>query len=121
MQNSERQAYASRQLRCSNCNDVQETKWMQLRTKEGYRAIHCSKCGKQERTLMHPCQCGVICHQCLIHRVDPLVHASKKGIKKRKVAPVRKKKMLSSTRRATLVLVAKKKSQKESCLQDEFE
>ena len=33
--------YASRMLACTNCGQRQETSWMQLRTRQGYRAVHC--------------------------------------------------------------------------------
>ena len=55
---------------------------MQLYTHEGFRGIHCKSCGRQERCLYNECQCGTVWHQCLKHRVDPPVHASRKGIKK---------------------------------------
>ena len=32
----------NRMLTCMRCNQPQETKWMQLRTPLGYRAIHCT-------------------------------------------------------------------------------
>ena len=44
-----RPAYDSRVLQCSRCGTPQETKWMQLRMDNGYRAIHCKQCKKQER------------------------------------------------------------------------
>ena len=91
--------YSSRMIACNRCGLQQETKKMQLRTAEGYRAIHCKGCGKQERTSRNHCQCKVIWHQCDTHRVDPEVHASRKGLKDpMKGASVDTK--LSSTRKA---------------------
>ena len=52
---------------------------MQLRTSEGFRAVHCRTCGKQERCLRNRCQCGSIWHQCVLHRVDPSEHTSRKA------------------------------------------
>ena len=74
--------YASRMLKCTTCQETQETRTMQLYTHEGFRGIHCKSCGRQERCLYNECQCGTVWHQCLKHRVDPPVHASRKGIKK---------------------------------------
>ena len=45
--------YTSRQLASTRCGAKQETRWMQLRTKEGCRAVRCRTCGKQERSLKH--------------------------------------------------------------------
>ena len=79
-----RPTYTSRVLPCSRCGNPKETRRMQLRTKMGYRAIHCRACGLQEVCSRSWCQCNIIWHQCTIHRIDPGVHASRKGIKKEK-------------------------------------
>ena len=92
--------YTSRLLRCTRCQAPQETKWMQLRTKEGYRAIHCKSCGRQERCSHNSCQCGIVWHQCDKHRTDPLVHASRKGVAKVAKEKAKEESKLSSTRRA---------------------
>ena len=92
--------YTSRLLRCTRCQAPQETKWMQLRTKEGYRAIHCKSCGRQERCSHNSCQCGIVWHQCENHRTDPLVHASRKGVAKVAKEKAKEELKLSSTRRA---------------------
>ena len=73
--------YESRILACSRCGTCQETKWMQLRTTNGYRAIHCKGCKKQETVARTKCQCDVIWHRCELHRNDPDTHSSKKGVK----------------------------------------
>ena len=73
--------YESRTLACSRCGTCQETKWMQLRTTNGYRAIHCKGCKKQETVARTKCQCDVIWHRCETHRIDPETHSSKKGRK----------------------------------------
>ena len=78
-EHEEKQNYSSRLLACTRCGAQQETKSKQLRTAEGYRAIHCRACGKQERTAHNCCTCGIIWHQCMIHRVDPPIHTSRKG------------------------------------------
>ena len=72
-------SYTSRLLTCSMCYRTQETWWMQLRTTNGFRSIHCKYCKYQEYTARTKCQCGVRWHHCQVHRVDPLVHASKRG------------------------------------------
>jgi len=77
----EKPTYANRILACSRCGTTQETKWMQLRTTNGYRAIHCRGCKKQETVAKTRCQCGVIWHRCESHRVDPATHSSRKGRK----------------------------------------
>ena len=77
--NSEEVAYTSRMLACTRCESQQETSWMQLRTSEGFRAVHCRTCGKQERCLRNRCRCGTIWHQCVLHRVDPNEHTSRKA------------------------------------------
>ena len=74
-------SYENRILTCSRCGTAQETKWMQLRTANGYRAIHCKNCKKQETVARTKCQCDVIWHRCEAHRNDPETHSSKKGIK----------------------------------------
>ena len=73
--------YKSRLLACTRCGHPQETAWMQLRTKQGFRAVHCRRCGKQERAARNWCQCQAIWHQCLVHRVDPKQHKSRKAAK----------------------------------------
>ena len=73
--------YASRLISCTRCHSAQETKWMQLRTREGFRAIHCQQCRLQQRCSRNTCQCGKIWHHCLIHREDPNLHRSKKAPK----------------------------------------
>ena len=74
--------YTSRKLACTRCGHQQETSWMQLRTCEGYRAVHCRNCGKQERSARNKCQCDVVRHQCSKHRVDPAEHKSGKHRRK---------------------------------------
>jgi hypothetical protein len=76
--------YTSRKLACTRCGQQQETSWMQLRCLEGFRAVHCRNCGKQERSARNLCQCGTIWHQCPKHRVDPESHTSRKAAKKTK-------------------------------------
>ena len=76
--------YTSRMLACTRCEADQETEWMQLRNKEGFRAVHCKTCRLQERCINNKCQCGVIWHHCLIHRIDPRLHRSRKAPNKSK-------------------------------------
>jgi len=76
-----KKSYSSRMLSCTRCGLAQETSWMQLRTIEGYRALHCKGCARQERCARSLCQCGVVWHTCQIHREDPISHSSKKGKK----------------------------------------
>lgn len=58
--------YVQSRLKCNTCNGEKETKHMQLRTTYGYRAIQWVW-GMQ-------CTCGVWWHQCMLHRVSPIVH-----------------------------------------------
>ena len=74
--------YQSRSIQCTRCGSSQETRKMQLHTPQGFRDIHCKACGKHERCLRNLCQCGIVWHRCQIHRVDPQVHATRKGLKK---------------------------------------
>ena len=43
---------------------------MQLRTKNGYRDLHCVACGMPSRCSLLKCQCKVVWHRCTVHRVD---------------------------------------------------
>ena len=95
---------------CTRCCTQQETRYMQLRTKEGYRALHCKTCGRQERTSHNKCECGHVWHQCPVHRVDPPVHASRKGLKRVVAAPKEAKK-LSITRRVPIIRRGEQNSQ----------
>jgi len=74
--------YSTRMLACTRCGHAQETAWMQLRCREGFRAVHCRNCGRQERCARNLCQCGVLWHHCLMHRTDPEKHVSRKPPKK---------------------------------------
>ena len=56
--NDDKPTYASRLLTCSVCYQPQETRWMQLRTTKGFRAIQCKYCKYQEYTAKTNCQCG---------------------------------------------------------------
>ena len=87
-------SYSSRLLNCTRCEEVIETKWMQLHTFDGFRGIYCGTCKKQERCLFNTCQCGEVWHQCLVHRVDPPLHASTRGqvTKNKVIATIKKKK-----------------------------
>ena len=73
---------------------------MRLRTTDGYRAIHCKPCGRQERCSHNTCQCGIVWHHCESHRTDPMVHASRKGVAKVAKEKAKEEVRLSSTRRA---------------------
>ena len=75
-------AYTSRMLACTRCGAAQETAWMQLRTRDGFRAVHCRTCRLQERSINNKCQCGLIWHHCPTHRIDPSCHRSRKAPKK---------------------------------------
>ena len=77
----EKKRYTSRMVRCTRCMTSQQTSWMQLRTVEGYRGLHCKGCGRQERCARSLCQCGVVWHVCPTHREDPPSHSSRKGEK----------------------------------------
>jgi len=77
----QRPTYDSRILYCSRCGTPQETRWMQLRTVKGYRAIHCKRCKRQETVARTKCQCNEVWHRCEVHRVDPMTHYSRKGRK----------------------------------------
>lgn len=53
--------YTSRLLKCTKCDHSKETRWMQLRTRRGYRDIYCSNpiCKQHERCTLNKCQCGL--------------------------------------------------------------
>ena len=71
--------YTTRRLNCIRCGASQETRWMQLRVREGFRAIHCHQCKLQQRCSRNTCQCGTIWHHCTTHRTDPATHKSRKA------------------------------------------
>ena len=96
----ERRTYIIGLLTSTRCDAPQEAAWMQLRTKIGYRAIHCKTCGKQQVCARNKCQCGLIWHQCAIHRIDPIMHVSRKGKKRQQKRKGAQGKSLSSNRRA---------------------
>jgi hypothetical protein len=77
-----RSEYQSRKLQCTRCDAFQETRKIQLHTPQGYRDVHCKACGRHERCLKNKCQCGTVWHRCPLHRIDPPVHATRKGVKK---------------------------------------
>ncbi len=54
--------YVSRKLRCPQCPSSIETNRRQLRTDEGYRALHCKLCKFQARCGWFKCQCEVVWH-----------------------------------------------------------
>lgn len=94
--------YKSRLISCTKCGQQQETHWMQLRTEQGYRALHCKTFGKQERTAGSRCQCGLIWHLCPLHGIDPEVHRSKKApleTKQQKLEHAARNSLAISTRR----------------------
>ena len=90
------------------CYEQQETWWMQLRTSKGFRAIHCKHCRFQEYTAKTRCQCGARWHQCKVHRVDPLVHSSRRGklraVGEKKAIPKSKTALRSSLRAAPILV-----------------
>ena len=101
--------YKSRLIACTQCGEEQETKTMQLRTTQGFRGIHCRRCGLHERCLHNECSCKEVWHRCAVHGIDPFVHQSRRGVQslrnkkedKGKAAKEEIKKLgLSSRRRA---------------------
>ena len=74
--------YATRVLSCTRCGFGIETKWMQLHVHEGFRAVYCIQCRKQERALFNKRQCGITWRQCSVHRYDPASHTTSRGSKK---------------------------------------
>ena len=56
----EKPAYDSRLIECSRCGNMQGTWWMQLKSAQGYTALHCTMCKKQERSATSRCSCGKI-------------------------------------------------------------
>ena len=71
--------YSSRLLECTAYGEAMETKKMQLRTRYGYRAIHCPSCKKQQVCTTNKCQCGTTWHLCKGDRIDPAKHLSRKA------------------------------------------
>ena len=99
---------ASRLLSCISCGQPNETSWMQLRAKTGFRAIHCRLCRFQQLCSRNKCQCGVIWHHCPSHRIDPAKHLFQKAPKRSKEEQERRKRAQdqaraegSETRRST--------------------
>ena len=74
--------YESRLLSCTRCGHPNETSWMQLRSKKGFSAIHCRGCGLQQLSGRDKCQCDIVWHHCLSHRIDPAKYLSKKAPKR---------------------------------------
>ena len=101
--------YTSRKLLCTRCQATQETRRIQLRTINGFRAIHCRECGRQERVAFNHCTCGVLWHRCELHRIDPKVHESRRGTKAASKKQVEKAVALSSKRKAPYTRQGQKK------------
>ena len=78
--NEEEVDYDCRLLACTRCGATQETKEMQLKVRVGFRAIHCKRCGRQERVHRNRCSCDAVWHQCPTHRVDPPFHKSRNAV-----------------------------------------
>ena len=92
---------------------------MQLRTVEGFRAIHCRRCGAQERCTKNECTCGQVWHLCTLHGVDPHMHHSRRGVQKdyykrkgegKESKEEMRSKGLSSTRKAPIIKQGKTKA-----------
>ena len=47
--------YTSWMIACTRCGSLQETKSKQVKVEAGFRAIHCKRCGKQERVHSNKC------------------------------------------------------------------
>ena len=97
----EKAAYDSRFLACTRCGAIQETKGMQLKVREGFKAIRCKSCGKQERVLRNRCSCNAVWHQCPTHRIDPPFHKSRKTEERENAGAEeadKRARLLSSTR-----------------------
>ena len=92
--------YTSRKLLCSRCQATHETRRIQLRTIDGFRAIHCRECGRQQKVAFNHCTCGVLWHRCELHRIDPKVHESRRGTKTASKKQEEKAIALSSKRKA---------------------
>ena len=84
--------YTSRLLSCIRCGHPQETSWMQLRVKNGFRAIDCRQCRLQQQCSRNNCQCGKVWRHCPTHRTDPAKHMSKQAPKRTKEEQERWKK-----------------------------
>ena len=76
--------YSTRRITCERCMVGMETKHMQLHTPKGYRDLYCKTCGNHFRCGEAKCQCAETWHRCETHRVDPVVHKSKKASRKAK-------------------------------------
>lgn len=71
----------------------------------GMRNIVCSRCHKQNRTQNWKCEWGHLCHKCSLHKVDPLVHKSRRTNGKNN--EVKGREELLTTRRPKPVLKQK--------------
>ena len=67
MLDEESSSYATRLIRCGVCKHGNETAAKQLRTKTGFRASHCEKCGAQKLATGLKCSCGLVWHLCKVH------------------------------------------------------
>lgn len=91
--------YRSRILRCTKCDHGQETCGTKLHSMTGFKDIYCLRCGKQERCIRNRCQCDVVWHQCLVHRIDP--HTATPSLRK---TTVNKKDYARDTRNGTAAI-----------------
>ena len=90
---------------------------MQLRTTNGYRAIRCKSCRKQETVARTKCQCNIVWHRCKTHRIDPATHSSRKGRKghnKNPKAKAGKQEVIHGSKRKAPV-IAEKGTLRASC------
>ena len=49
---------------------------MQLWTSDGKRGVTCSGCHRIQRVEPWHCEHGILWHQCVVHRIDPLIHTT---------------------------------------------
>ena len=76
--------YSSRRITCSRCMVCMGAEHIQLRTLKGDRDLHCKTGGDRSKCGFAKCQCKEPCNRCEVHRIDPVMHKSKKAPNKGK-------------------------------------
>ena len=72
------QPATSRNLTCIACLGQIDAKHMKLEVKDGHRVLQCHHCPWRGRATLLDCECGNKWFQCVIHRIDPTTHRSRR-------------------------------------------
>ena len=90
---------------CGTVTTTNTTEMQMWHNVGGMRNIVCRGCHKQNRTQNWKCVCGYLWHKCSLHKVDPLVHKSRRTNGKKSENQSREE--LLTTRRPKPVLKPK--------------